>query len=141
MSKKGKDSIEQRLLRSMREAVAIARGKEKPSRTYSLPLTARSASVARAPVFSKEDIAGIRRQLHVSQQVFADALNVSLGTVRSWEQGARVPEGPSVRLLELAQKHPVAVLSSLLLRPTGRSVYPTEAAASARKRRVSEKPR
>ncbi|MEX2154551.1 MAG: helix-turn-helix domain-containing protein [Gemmatimonadaceae bacterium] len=137
MRKKRTDSIEQRLLQSMGEAVAIARGKKKPSRSYALPLTARTATVVPTPTFTKDDIASIRRQLHLSQQVFADALNVSLGTVRSWEQGARVPEGPSVRLLELAQKHPAAVLGAVLLRPTGRSAYP-EADAPDAKRRVSE---
>jgi DNA-binding transcriptional regulator YiaG len=128
MSKKRKESVEQRLLRSMEEAVDIARGKQKPSRAYGLPLTARAVNVVPTPKFTKEEIADIRRQLNLSQQVFADALNVSIGTVRSWEQGARVPEGPSVRLLELAQKHPAAVLSAVLLRPTGRSTAISDSA-------------
>jgi putative transcriptional regulator len=122
-----RSTIDRQLIRSMREAVDIAKGSRKPARAYALPLTARSVSATPAPAYNGRDIAAIRRQLNLSQQVFADALNVSLGTVRSWEQGARVPEGPSVRLLELAQKHPMAVLSSLLLRSGGKSVteYPS----------------
>lgn len=124
--------IEKRLLRSMRQAVAIAQGKKGPARTYALPLTAKDATAARVPQYSREDIRSIREGLNLSQQVFADALNVSVATVRSWEQGARVPEGPSVRLLELVHKHPAAVLATILLRPGGKSAYRPIAGTSAR---------
>src|SRR5688572_26833752 len=133
----GDTGIEKRLLRSMRQADAVATGKKGAARSYSLPLTARDATASPVPSCSSNDIRGIRERLKLSQQVFADALNVSLGTVRSWEQGTRVPEGPSVRLLELAQKYPAAVLSAILLRPGGRSddsAYRT----AVPKRRVSE---
>ncbi len=52
----------------------------------------------------------VRERLGLSQPVFARALNVSLGTVRGWEQGARRPDGPTQRLLEVAERHPEAVL-------------------------------
>ena len=120
----------------MKQAVRIAAGREAPARAYSV-VTARHATVRPVPNFSREEITAIRQRLNLSQQVFADALNVSLGTVRSWEQGARIPEGPSVRLLELAQKHPAAVLAAILLRPGGRS-DDTVYHVAVSKHRVSE---
>jgi hypothetical protein len=40
------------------------------------------------------------------QDVFAAALGVSPSTVRAWEQGDRIPEGASRRLLQIAEEHP-----------------------------------
>jgi putative transcriptional regulator len=48
--------------------------------------------------------------LYVSQGVFADILNVSLGTVRSWEQGVRTPDDAAMRLLSIAERRPEALL-------------------------------
>jgi putative transcriptional regulator len=75
-------------------------------------LTVRHASVRRPPPYSAERIAQIRRKLNVSQQVFADLLNVSAGTVRSWEQGIRRPDGASLRLLDIAERHPATLMSA-----------------------------
>ena len=37
-------------------------------------------------------------------------LGISVRTLRNWEQGRRVPEGPARVLLQVAAKHPAAVL-------------------------------
>ena len=54
----------------------------------------------------------IRQRLELSQQAFADILNVSVSTVRSWEQGVRTPDGASIRLLDIAERHPETLLSA-----------------------------
>ncbi len=56
--------------------------------------------------FSPEEIRRIRSLLNVSQDVFAKLLNVSLSSVRQWEQGKRKPTGSTMILLELLQKDP-----------------------------------
>jgi putative transcriptional regulator len=56
--------------------------------------------------FSAEEISSIRKTLNVSQSVFAKLLNVSLSSVRQWEQGLRKPSGSTMILLELLQKEP-----------------------------------
>jgi predicted RNase H-like HicB family nuclease/DNA-binding XRE family transcriptional regulator len=58
------------------------------------------------------DIRGIRNRLGVSQERFARALNVSVSSVRAWEQGLRQPDGPTVRLLELADHHPEILMET-----------------------------
>ena len=55
---------------------------------------------------SAEEIQQIRKTLSVSQAVFAKLLNVSLSSVRQWEQNLRKPTGATMILLELLQKKP-----------------------------------
>jgi putative transcriptional regulator len=111
---KSKGTIEERLIRSMNQAVEIAHGTLAPSRTYDLPLTVREAKVPAAPAYNSRQIIAIRSNLHLSQALFAQALNVSPGTVRSWEQGAKPPQGPSRRLLEIAARSPETILNTLM---------------------------
>ena len=53
-----------------------------------------------------EQIKKIRQKTKLSQSVFAGLLNVSLSSVRQWEQGTRVPTGATKVLLELLNKSP-----------------------------------
>jgi len=57
-------------------------------------------------------IAAIRRQMNVSQSVFADLLNVPKATAISWERGLRSPSGAAVRLLQIAKNSPKALLET-----------------------------
>ena len=111
-----KKTIEERLIRSMRQAVDIAKGTSKASRAYQLPLTAKDAEIPPAPAFSASQVVAIRTRLKLSQSLFAQALNVSAGTVRSWEQGEKPPQGPSRRLLEIVARSPEVILSTIVAR-------------------------
>lgn len=53
-----------------------------------------------------EEIQAIRARTRLSQAVFAKLLNVSLSSVRQWEQGKRKPTGATKVLLELLNKSP-----------------------------------
>jgi len=55
---------------------------------------------------SAKDIQEIRNKLNLSQSVFAKVLNVSLSSVRQWEQGKRIPSGSTKILLELLKENP-----------------------------------
>jgi DNA-binding transcriptional regulator YiaG len=59
-----------------------------------------------------ERIRRVRQRLDISQREFAELLNVSLGTVRSWEQGLRTPDGASQRLLEIAERQPDVLIEA-----------------------------
>jgi putative transcriptional regulator len=56
------------------------------------------------------DIRKIRMKLHVSQPLFAQYIGVSLGAVRSWEQGIRKPNRAALRLLTIAKENPSILL-------------------------------
>ena len=51
----------------------------------------------------------IRKQINLSQSVFARLLNVSISTVRQWEQGKRFPTGSTQVLLDLLYNDPHAL--------------------------------
>lgn len=55
---------------------------------------------------SGEDIAALRRFIGLTQTEFARAVEISVHTLRNWEQGRRKPEGPALALLRIAARHP-----------------------------------
>ncbi|MGD9511292.1 MAG: helix-turn-helix domain-containing protein [Geminicoccaceae bacterium] len=57
------------------------------------------------------DIAATRRCLGLSHTEFAAWFGISPGTLRNWEQGHRVPEGPARVLLRVIEGEPEAVRS------------------------------
>ena len=55
---------------------------------------------------SGEDIAALRRFVGLTQADFARAIEISVHTLRNWEQGRRRPEGPAIALLRIAARAP-----------------------------------
>ena len=64
---------------------------------------------------SGEDISALRRFADLSQQEFAEALGISVHTLRNWEQGRRSPEGPALALLRITARHPRLLRENLTL--------------------------
>jgi DNA-binding transcriptional regulator YiaG len=52
------------------------------------------------------DIVALRTFVGLSQPQFAEALGISVHTLRNWEQDRRRPEGPALALLRIAARHP-----------------------------------
>jgi len=86
------------LISSVREAGQIRRGQRKPSRVFE---------------FRPADVRRVRQKLGKSQTDFAMMIGVSVATLRNWEQGRRVPDGPARALLKVAAKNPKAVAEAL----------------------------
>jgi putative transcriptional regulator len=86
------------LVKSIRQAGAIRRGKLRPGR---------------ATEFAPVDVKAIRSRLGKSQAEFALMIGVSIATLQNWEQGRRRPEGPAQALLKVAAKNPKAVSEAL----------------------------
>jgi putative transcriptional regulator len=59
------------------------------------------------------DATAIRNQTGLSQAAFARRIGVSVGTIRNWEQGRRVPQGPARILLALLNRNPRIVEETL----------------------------
>ena len=55
---------------------------------------------------SRSQIRDIRKQMNISQTVFAGLLNVSPSSIRQWEQGKREPTGATKVLFELLRESP-----------------------------------
>ena len=55
---------------------------------------------------SGDDITALRRFVGLTQARFAEAVGISVHTLRNWEQGRRRPDGPAIALLRIAARHP-----------------------------------
>jgi DNA-binding transcriptional regulator YiaG len=62
---------------------------------------------------SGEDIAALRHFVGLSQSQFAQAMGISVHTLRNWEQGRRRPDGPAIGLLRIAARHPRIIRENL----------------------------
>lgn len=59
------------------------------------------------------DVATIRAKTGLSQDRFATAFQISAHTLRNWEQGRRVPDGPARALLLAINRDPEGVMRAL----------------------------
>ena len=62
---------------------------------------------------SGADIRALRSFTGLSQVRFAEALGISVHTLRNWEQDRRTPEGPALALLRVVARHPRVVYENL----------------------------
>ena len=60
------------------------------------------------------DVAALRRFVGMSQVEFARALEISVHTLRNWEQDRRQPHGPAMALLRIAARHPRVLQEKLV---------------------------
>jgi putative transcriptional regulator len=59
------------------------------------------------------DVKAIRTRLNMTQEEFAGRFGFSINTLRHWEQGRRVPEGPTRAYLLVIDRDPKAVQKAL----------------------------
>ena len=83
------------LLSSVSEAKEILAKKRNPSRTFYI---------------EEPNAKEIREKYHLTQMEFAKMLNISVATLRNWEQGRRKPEGPARVLLNVANSNPEVLM-------------------------------
>ena len=62
---------------------------------------------------SGADVAALRKFIRLTQADFARAMGISVHTLRNWEQGRRMPEGPAIALLRIAARHPRIIRENL----------------------------
>jgi putative transcriptional regulator len=95
MSKVGKS-----IIRGLEQAIAFTEGTAKEG-----------AYVVHIP--PEIDVRAIRSRLGFTQQEFAARFGFSINTLRHWEQGRRVPEGPTRAYLLVIDREPEAVRKAL----------------------------
>lgn len=93
-----KDRFE-RLKEGVKLAFAVSRGEAEPSREFRVSVDI-------------PDVKAIREKQGMSQRAFAETLGISIGTLRNWEQGRCLPDGPSRLLLKVLARSPEAVLDA-----------------------------
>ena len=90
-AKTNRSPLAQRLKKGLAEGVEFARG--------DLVLSTMAVPIGRS--FSPDEVVAIRTRRHMSQAQFARLLAVSVKTLQSWEQGAKKPSKPTMRLLQI----------------------------------------
>jgi putative transcriptional regulator len=61
--------------------------------------------------YTPEEIKALRLRYKASQAVFAAYLNTNPSTVQKWERGAKKPNGPSLKLLNLVDRKGLEALA------------------------------
>lgn len=98
MSKK--DAVADSILRGARQALAYVEGTADQSQY-------------RVHVPKAIDVRAIRGKLGMTQEQFAQEFGFSVNTLRHWEHGKRVPEGPTRAYLLVIDRDPKAVQKAL----------------------------
>ncbi len=109
------------LIEGAREALAYKRGELRGVRVTYAMVTVRCVDVLPPPEYGEEDVRRIRRNLGLSQSVFAKLLGASASTVRAWERGARQPSDMARRLMALVEREPQAFEKDLVPNGTPRA--------------------
>ena len=82
------------LLESTKQAVSISNNRIQASRKF---------------IMNPPDVTALRKNVDKSQEEFARMIGVSVATLRNWEQGRRIPEGPALALLKIVSADPAYV--------------------------------
>lgn len=69
-------------------------------------------ALPKVKLFSPMQIKHLRRRYKASQAVFAAYLNTNVSTVQKWEQGQKKPNGISLKLLNLIDRHGLSLLAA-----------------------------
>ena len=93
-------AIANSIRRGLEQAVAYAKGEA-------------DLSKYRVHVPHEVDVRAIRDKLGMTQEEFARQFGFSVNTLRHWEQGKRVPEGPTRAYLLVIDRAPKAVQKAL----------------------------
>ena len=97
---KKNDPIAESILRGARQALAFAKGEA-------------DVSQYRVHIPHEIDVRRIRTKLKMTQEAFARQFGFSVNTLRHWEQGKRIPEGPTRAYLLVIDRAPKAVTKAL----------------------------
>jgi putative transcriptional regulator len=93
-----KKQMFEELLGSVREAGAILRGRQRPSRRT---------------IIRSSGVRVIRERTSLSQSEFADLIGVSVKTLQNWEQDRRHPTGPAAALLRIIEHDPTLAVKAI----------------------------
>lgn len=86
------------LVKSMEQMNEIIAGEREPSRIFEV---------------KPSRVQAIRKATGLTQEKFAQTINIPVGTLRNWEQGRRDPQGPAIALLKAIEKDPTHVIAAL----------------------------
>ncbi len=69
-------------------------------------------SLPKVKTYTPAQIKRLRKRNKASQAVFAAYLNTTVSTIQKWEQGQKKPNGISLKLLNLVDRHGLNLLAA-----------------------------
>lgn len=93
------DKMFKELNANLKEAVKVAKGTSAPKSVY--------------VVLNPAEIKAIRASVRMSQATFARSFQLSLDTIKGWEQGKRKPDAAAANYLRMIQADPEYVQRTL----------------------------
>ncbi len=93
------DKLFKELNANLKEAVKVAKGTSAPKSVYI--------------VLSPAEIKAIRASVKMSQAIFARSFQLSLDTIKGWEQGKRKPDVAAANYLRMIKADPEYVQRTL----------------------------
>lgn len=104
--------VRRKKLRAVTEADIARQAREDDTDTAAVDF-AKALKDGRLRTVTPLDVAAIRAKTGLSQDRFARAFQISPHTLRNWEQGRRVPDGPARALLFAIDRAPGAVMRAI----------------------------
>ncbi len=95
------DKLFKELDANLKQAVKVAKGSSAP------------ASVYVYVILTPAEIKAIRARVKMSQAVFARSFQLSLDTIKGWEQGKRKPDAAAANYLRMIRADPEHVQRAL----------------------------
>jgi putative transcriptional regulator len=68
---------------------------------------------ARVRQYTAIDVADIRKKTKMTQKEFSQSFQIPLSTLRQWEQGKRIPQGPAQTLLKIIAHDSATAIEAL----------------------------
>ena len=93
------DKLHNELVSNLKEGIRFAKGNKSKSTVYA--------------VLSAADIKAIRASVKMSQATFARTFQLSLETLKGWEQGKRKPDAAAANYLRIIRADPQFVQRTL----------------------------
>ncbi len=93
------DKLFKELNANLKEAVKVAKGTSAPKSVY--------------VVLSPAEIKAVRASVKMSQAIFARSFQLSLDTIKGWEQGKRKPDVAAANYLRMIKADPEYVQRTL----------------------------
>ena len=95
------------ILKGLSEALEFASGNN------TIKLKTNEIIIPEIPNFNGFVVKKIRKNLKMTQNLFAQTLGVSVKTVEAWEANKNIPQGPAQRILFALYNNPESVKSFL----------------------------
>ena len=97
----------------MNKKSSVLTGEELGNKLLTSVKEMKAGKAARVTQIAPNEVAAARLKTGLTQNQFAQALQISPRTLQEWEQGRREPSGAAKALIQIAFRHPEIIREGL----------------------------